>query len=53
MEKVEELLGSHPVNVLNRLQEGGAGVPEPVICPSTGSTPKKEMADGAGVRVTE
>merc|ERR1719319_1088189 len=40
MEKVEELLGSHPANVLSRLQEGGAGVPEPVICPSTGSTPK-------------
>ena len=41
-EKGEELLGSHPANALNRPQEGGAGVPEPVPCPSAGSAPEKE-----------
>ena len=43
VEIVEELLGSHPANALNRSQEGRDGVPKPAPCPSTGSTPASEV----------
>ena len=39
---VEELLGSHQANAPDRSQEGRAGVPEPVPCPSAGSTQEKD-----------
>ena len=42
LEKVDELLGSHPANALNRPQEGGDTVPKPVPCPSAGSTQEKD-----------
>ena len=42
MEIVEELLGSHPANALNKSQEGRDGVPKPVPCPSAGSTQEKD-----------
>ena len=38
IEIVEESMGSHPANALNRSQEGGDDVPETVPCPSAGST---------------